>query len=229
MRTINFIFALCLISLASHAFAASFDCSKAAAPTEKLICSDAETSALDTKLQQAYNTALAAASEAVDKKALAKEERNWIKYTRASCLDVSCLRQIYTSRIAVLARNEKDIVNGKSYCVMPSGGAGEHECGVYVVLYRDPNDRIDSFNESLTQNKQSGKIIGCSRLIDLPVGRVYANHSFGGICVFQDGTQRKDVEICNDDKLGGFKLQTANPKSVSDKSLIDFVYDNCTD
>jgi len=29
--------------------------------------------------------------------------------------------------------------------------------------------------------------------------------------------------------LGGFKLQMANPQDVSDKSLIDFVYDNCTD
>ena len=229
MRTMKLIFALGLIGLPPHAFAASFDCSKAAAPTEKLICSDAETSALDSKLQQAYKTALAAASEAVDKKALAKEQRNWIQYTRAICQEVACLRQVYAARIAVLARNEKDIINGKSYCVMPSGGGGEHECGVYVVPYRDPNDRIDSFNESLAHQKHSGKIMGCSKLIDLPVGRAYANHSFGGVCILQDGTQRKDVEICNDDMLGGFKLQMANPQDVSDKSLIDFVYDNCTD
>jgi uncharacterized protein len=228
MRTMKLIFALGLVGLAPYAFAASFDCTKAGSPTEKLICSDAQTSALDSKLQQAYKTALKA-TDAYGNKALAKEQRNWIQYTRASCQDVGCLQQVYSARIAMLARNEKDIINGKPYCAMPSGGAGEHGCGVYVVPYRDPNDRIDSFNESLVHQRKSSKIIGCSRLIDLPLGRAYANHSFGGICILQDGLQRKDVEICNDNKLGAFKLQPANSKDVSEKSLIDFVYNNCTD
>lgn len=42
------------------AMATSFDCHNAASATEKLICSKAETAALDGKLQSAYKTALSA-------------------------------------------------------------------------------------------------------------------------------------------------------------------------
>lgn len=45
------LFTLGLAMLGTYAQAASFDCNKAASTTEKLICSDAETSALDGKLQ----------------------------------------------------------------------------------------------------------------------------------------------------------------------------------
>ena len=75
------LFTLGLAMLGTYAQAASFDCNKAASTTEKLICSDAETSALDGKLQGAYKAALAA-TDAYGKKALAEEQRNWIKYAR---------------------------------------------------------------------------------------------------------------------------------------------------
>lgn len=106
---IKLLFALSLVGPPLCTFAASFDCHKAATSTEKMICSDAQTSALDSKLQQTYKTALAAASNATDKKALTKEQRNWITYTRGSCQDAACLRQVYTDRIIVLTRNEKSM------------------------------------------------------------------------------------------------------------------------
>ncbi|RDS80705.1 DUF1311 domain-containing protein [Dyella psychrodurans] len=221
------LFAVILMGSAHDALATSFDCSKAASGTEKLICSDAETSALDDKLQQAYKTALLA-TNAYGKKELAKEQRNWIKYTRGVCQDAACLRQVYTDRIAVLARNEKDIENDESYCIKPSGYQdGIHDCGVYVEAYRDPNDRIDSFNQSLAQQKQSGRIISCSRLINQPVGNANSNESFGGYCVLRDGMQRKDVEICNADMTAKFQMQPVSPQDRTDKHLIDFTYTNC--
>jgi len=233
MRMTKLIFALCLMALAPHAFAASFDCSKAASPTEKLICSDAETSALDSKLQQAYKTALAAVSEAVDKKALAKEQRNWIQYTRGSCQDSACLRQVYASRIAVLGRNVKNVEDGESFCTNSSGdNVDVHDCGISARAYRDPNDHVDSFNKSLVEQKQSGRIIECRRLISLSngnhIGPGAGEQTFGGYCVLQNGTERQDVEICKDDMVGDFQTQPVKPQVTSDKHLIEFTY-HCSD
>ncbi|QXG50028.1 lysozyme inhibitor LprI family protein [Pseudomonas viridiflava] len=228
-HAMKLIFALSLTGLSHCAFAASFDCNKASTATEKLICSDAETSALDGKLQQAYKTALAA-TDAYGKKALAKEQRNWITYRRGLCQDTTCLQQAYTSRIAMLARNEKNTLDGESYpdCKLPgeTNQTGSGEC-VNVVPVRDPNSRINSFNQSLKQRKQNGQVIGCSRLIDLPVGVAGGNHSFGGVCVLQEGAQRKTVMICNDDMFGHFQVQPSTLQDVSDKRLIDFTYAQC--
>ena len=231
-RAMKLLFALGLIALSPCALAASFDCNKAASATEKLICGDAETSALDDKLQQAYKAALAAASETTDKKALAKEQRNWIAYTRGICQDTACLQQVYTARIAVLARNEKNIENDASYCTKPSGyQGGARDCGVSAQAYRDPNDRTDSFNQSLAKQKQSGRILGCSRLIDLSdgthIGPGTGEQTFGGYCVMQNGTQRQSVAICNDDMVGDFQTQPVATQNMSDKQLIDFTY-NCS-
>ena len=231
-RAMKLLFALGLIALSPCALAASFDCNKAASATEKLICGDAETSALDDKLQQAYKAALAAASETTDKKALAKEQRNWIAYTRGICQDTACLQQVYTARIAVLARNEKNIENDASYCTKPSGyQGGARDCGVSAQAYRDPNDHTDSFNQSLAKQKQSGRILGCSRLIDLSdgthIGPGTGEQTFGGYCVMQNGTQRQSVAICNDDMVGDFQTQPVATQNMSDKQLIDFTY-NCS-
>jgi uncharacterized protein len=229
LHAMKFLFALGLIGLAPHALAASFDCSKAASTTEKLICSDTETSTLDGKLQQAYKTALMA-TDAYGKNELTKEQRNWIRYTRDICQGTTCMQQVYTDRIAVLARNEENIVNGDvySYCEMPrdDNHIGGDKC-VNVLPYRDPNYRIGSFNQSLAQRKQHGKIIGCSRLIDLPVGFAGSNHSFGAVCTLQDGAQRKNVAICNDDMFGHFQMQSASSQDASGKHLIDFTYAQC--
>lgn len=215
------LFALGLMGCASGAFAASFDCNKAKSDTEKLICKDTETSALDAKLQQAYKAAQAATDDA-GKKTLTEEQRHWIAYTRDLCADEACLQQAYTARIALLARNEKYIID-KTSCEVP---AGSNEC-VNVVAYRDPSIRIRSFNQSLAQAKQAGKIIGCSGLINLPVGTAGSNNSFGGVCTLQNAAQRKVVEICDDDMFGHFEVKPVDPQDVSDKNLIDFTHEHC--
>jgi uncharacterized protein len=219
---LSYIFVLCLLisAFAPRVFSASFDCGKAVSATETLICKNHETSALDEQLQRAYKAALTAADPS-SKKGLITEQRHWIAYTRDLCEDTACLQQAYKGRIAVLARNEKYIIDASS--CEPSGAG---PC-VNVVTYRDTSIRIGSFNQSLTAEKRAGKIIGCSRLINLPVGTANGNNSFGGICTLQDGTQRKAVEICNDDMFGHFEVQPAAPQGISDKSLIDFTNEHC--
>jgi len=229
LRAVRWLVALSLVGWAHCSLAASFDCGKATSATEKLICSDAGTSALDGKLQEAYKTALAA-TDAYGKKALGKEQRNWIKYTRGICQDTNCLRQIYSDRIAVLARNEKNVVDGEvySYCELPSDGShiGGGEC-VNVMPIRDPNSRIDSFNRSLIEHKQSGRIIGCGQLINEPVGNANSNESYGGYCILQDGKQRRDVAICNAEMTAKFHMQSVLLQEKSDKHLIVFTYIQC--
>jgi hypothetical protein len=122
----------------------------------------------------------------------------------------------------VLARNEKYIIDDSS-CEPPSDGGA---C-VNVVTYRDPSIRITSFNKSLVEQKQRGRIISCSRLINLPVGTANSNNSYGGMCTLQDGAQRKAVEICNDDMFGHFQMQPTTPQGVSGKGLIDLTHNNC--
>lgn len=223
MKTLHssYFFALCLLFVVPQAFSASFECSKATGATERLICNDAETSALDDKLKQAYVRALAAVAPS-SKKALIEEQRHWITYTRNVCQDEPCLQQTYTARIAVLVRNEKYIIDDSS-CERPHDGGA---C-VNTVTYRDPSIRIASFNKSLMEQKQSGKIISCSHLINLPVGTANSNNSYGGMCTLLDDTQRKAVEICNDDMFGHFRMRTAMPKDVSGKGLINFTHSYC--
>jgi uncharacterized protein len=209
-----------LLAVAPRVIAASFDCSKATSTTETLICNDSRISALDDKLQQTYKVALATVASS-SKKALVEEQRHWIAYTRDVCQDEACLQQAYAARIAMLARNEKYIIDDSS-CESPGEGA----C-MNVVTYRDPSIRISSFNKSLVEQKQSGKIISCSRLINLPVGTANSNNSYGGMCTLQEGAQRKAVQICNDDMFGHFQMQPATPQDISGKGLIDFTHNYC--
>ena len=97
------LFLAAIFPLCGHA--ASFDCAKAASPTEKLICSNPSVSLLDEQLGQAYKQALASAN---DKDLLKQEQMGWIKQQRA-CKDAECLTQTYQARIAQLQKNETAI------------------------------------------------------------------------------------------------------------------------
>ena len=113
-----------------HAIAASFDCGKAASTTERPTYENAQISALDDKLQQAYKAAQATAAPS-SKKTLIEEQCHWITYTRDVCQDETCLQQAYTAHIAALARNGKYIIDNSS--CEPSGNGST--C-VNVATYR---------------------------------------------------------------------------------------------
>lgn len=82
---LKFILALgALLFIASPAAAASFDCSKAQSAFEKAICSDAEISAQDDTLAQAYQTALGGLS--ADAAGEVKSaQRSWLNYAERVC------------------------------------------------------------------------------------------------------------------------------------------------
>lgn len=220
MKVIRWVCFLIMILTTDAALSAGFDCKKAASDVEKMICKSADLSSFDSQLLGAYNGALTAV-ETSSKDALIAEQRNWIRYTRNICQDTACLTDAYKARIKVLQQNSQ-VIYDESSCNIPDGSSCRSS-----VIYRDPSVRIDSFNKSLVQQKISGKIIGCSMLLDVPVGTAHGNHSFGGLCILQKGSVRSDVKICNDDMIGHFSIKNIDRKDESEKSLADFTNEEC--
>jgi uncharacterized protein len=77
--------------------AASFDCARAASPTDTAICSDPRLSALDSQLQAAFD-ARVARDEGVR-----QLERGWLAARNAGCgKDVACLTRFTAAQLAWL-------------------------------------------------------------------------------------------------------------------------------
>lgn len=89
--------------------APSFDCAKAAAPAEKLICGDAQLAALDREVAHAYGKALASQWSEADKAAVRGAQRAWIGERNAcvkvadagACIAVSYQRRLVELKIAL--------------------------------------------------------------------------------------------------------------------------------
>ena len=87
-----------LIGASCAAFAQSFNCEHARTKVEKLICDSEELSALDTKLDSAYQLALSK-FDPEDARRLLLEQRTWLGRTRNACRDEACLERAYSQRI----------------------------------------------------------------------------------------------------------------------------------
>jgi uncharacterized protein YecT (DUF1311 family) len=220
MKVIQWACLLTLILATDTALSAGFECRKAATDVENMICKSADLSGLDRQLLDAYNGALKAV-EPSSKDALIKEQRNWIRYTRNICQESACLSDAYEARIKVLEKNSR-VIYDESTCNILDGNSCRSS-----VIYRDTSIGIESFNKSLSQQRLGGRIIGCSMLLDVPVGTAHGNHSFGGLCTLQNGAVRSDVKICNDDMVGHFSIKNIDKKNESEKSLADFTNAEC--
>ncbi len=111
---------LTTIGLTPEARAASFDCSKAAKPHEKIICADPNLSKADEALSQAYSRLMADLPGAL-KPALQKSQRSWLAYGPLACSHdgrgtikdnaafAQCLLAEYDSRLATLKRQPETV------------------------------------------------------------------------------------------------------------------------
>jgi len=97
MRIASSIF---LLALCGAAQAASFDCSKAASATEKLVCSNQRISDLDEYLGRYYYTARAEVGRGAA--CLVPNQREWLRSVRNVCKDAACLERAYLNRLAEL-------------------------------------------------------------------------------------------------------------------------------
>ncbi|MDR0234544.1 MAG: hypothetical protein LBI31_07085 [Zoogloeaceae bacterium] len=87
-----------LVANVPESQAASFDCAKATAAVEKLICSDAELSKLDEEIQPLYRRAQ---ERTADPAGFKMEEKRWLK-RRDACKDAGCVSQAYRARLTAL-------------------------------------------------------------------------------------------------------------------------------
>ncbi|WP_051543447.1 SH3 domain-containing protein [Thiothrix lacustris] len=88
-----------VLLLPLHSYAASFNCAKAKTWSEKTVCNTKQLSHLDELLAASFQKALDGTR---DKAALKAEEGEWLTTERNACTDVDCLKEAYTSRLAVL-------------------------------------------------------------------------------------------------------------------------------
>ncbi|MBP0597378.1 hypothetical protein J8I26_04635 [Herbaspirillum sp. LeCh32-8] len=79
--------------------AASFDCARAGAANEKIICGDAELSALDDRLGKAFRQAR---QRAADRRAFSVESDKQWRWREQNCRDRACLLDWYHRRQAEL-------------------------------------------------------------------------------------------------------------------------------
>lgn len=117
------------VALASMAFAASpsFDCSRASAPIERLICSSDQLADLDGKLGAAFRESRERLDEAARAASLA-EQRRWLQSRLSQCrvpatgelpapaADAArqCLADLYQARIAAVQAPPKEAPAGQS-------------------------------------------------------------------------------------------------------------------
>lgn len=120
-----------LLALALPARGASFDCTRAKRPVEKMICADAQLSRQDEALAAAYQAAVAASAAAPGER---DEQRRWLRQ-RDACPDAACLSDAYASRVGALERQKR---YGRTYAegdlsknCLPAFGQSVGRKGVY--------------------------------------------------------------------------------------------------
>lgn len=80
--------------------AAGFDCTKASTNIEEMICSNETLSKLDDQNTQLFKQYKSASN---DLNLIVQDQRDWLKHTRNSCQDASCLETEYGKRSAYLS------------------------------------------------------------------------------------------------------------------------------
>jgi uncharacterized protein len=96
-----------LILLCSAAAAPGFDCARAAAPDERIICTNEGLAAQDHRLAVLYSWALAVPETVPGRAALKRDQVAWLKRRRACGKEAgaaACIEALYRARLAALER-----------------------------------------------------------------------------------------------------------------------------
>jgi uncharacterized protein len=219
------------------AWSASFDCQKARSATEKMVCADPELSKLDEQLAQTYHGALKTLASQVKAEQigsnapakLTQEQKHWVTYVRNLCTDIACLRETYQSRIKLLERDPNPFTNlYPTTFITPKNELGLTDTRA-VVYPRDSSEEIIKFIKILARSKTSGKIINCSKIIDLlPPNDSEVDYGIAGICTIENNNKiRTLIQICYENINGHHAIKTIDKPDVSYEALAYFIYNQC--
>jgi uncharacterized protein len=206
------IVALCLFSIASLAYSASFDCAKASTFVENAICSDAELSTLDDTLSSVYRKASSAPDAASEIKS---SQRSWMK-KRNACQDNACLKKVYSQRIDALAAGDTSNSQSTSNEEEPGAVHGGSLPAQQEIKAEGPAEpiRVGSVNEAAIAS-------GCSCYVS-PV--VANGKSDDGRCIFFDDFSGKVIMNLEGSEIS---LTEVGKKRVQDSSQPCFVRKRC--
>ncbi|HWK46039.1 MAG TPA: hypothetical protein VNT30_15060 [Stellaceae bacterium] len=87
--------------------------------------------------------------------------------------------------------------------------------------------RTGSFDRDAQSNHLRGHVTSCAEVIAIPVGVAGGDVSYGGTCLLDQDGQTSSAEVCNDEKLGLFKLVPVQGAKPTHKDLTAFVAANC--
>jgi len=172
---------LAAIGFSPVALAASFDCSKAAKPHEKIICADPALSKLDEALAQTY-TRLMADLPAALKPALQKSQRSWLAYGPLACSGdgrgtikdkpafAQCLKTEYDRRLTALKQQPGTVGTFRTLAVtefqaMPSSSDDQeffpvvtHDKTMTIVFGGDENvtNQLNTWMQSMAAPEKAG-------------------------------------------------------------------------
>jgi uncharacterized protein len=179
---------LILMCLSDVAVAASFDCAKARAGAEEIICGNEALSRLDEHLGTAYQFAVGNAQPS-QKSGLVSEQRAWISSVRNECPDSACLFREYQIRIKNLARIK-----------------GEQFDAEYVIDKDEALKQTAKFQRDLNDAGIPGEVSDCNLIVRLNLDGSLTGGTrspYGAVCHLN----KKDVMVCNDSMIGKLTLK----------------------
>ena len=158
--------------------AASFNCAKAVAAVEKMVCADPELSRLDDYLNGSYQLAVARVG---DKFALRQWQRAWLKSNALNdCTSAECVKLAYGTRVKLLDDAIKSPWNGhyeRYYNGKPDRNAAE------IVLVASTEGTVIGEGSTLWMGPNAAN------------GQVNVGE-FGGVGKLNGGTLRFETDDC---------------------------------
>ena len=173
----NYINIVFLLSTISNVHAVSFDCSKASRPYEKTICTSVELSALDDELNAIYKKVLSINPE------IKSSQREWIQASRTCESNTatlnSCIKNSYSNRIIVLAKNKMPTEVTRVDPVTPEAGGKKNDS---VAMNSVPSETLQQQKpQSLPQAEPKKPELGANQIILMPSAQQPLNKQVGAV------------------------------------------------
>ncbi|PII19457.1 hypothetical protein CR919_12475 [Stenotrophomonas sp. LMG 10879] len=205
---------------APAASAGSTTCADSASPVQALICNDPALLKQEGELAKAEATA-SQTLDAAGKAKLQAEQQRWIQHTRDLCSDAHCLQQVVADRLKVLSATRDGLVD-QDACEVPDG---QQQC-VDMLVLRDPNSQLATFNTLLGENGQEGRLLGCTAATNIGGGH---NAQLAANCTQETASGKRNVQLCSNQMVGQFAIEPAPAAygTEATRQLLGFTQQHC--